>query len=70
MTGVHVVIIYASSDILRKARNMTMTVKEAKRNIQDLIDEFPDDDYLKCLEEMIDLATTARDARLEEMEEE
>lgn len=41
-----------------------------KLKIQELIDEFPDADYIELLEEMIDLATTARDARIEELEEE
>jgi outer membrane protein assembly factor BamD (BamD/ComL family) len=43
-----------------------MTVKEAKQAIQDLIDEFPDADFIECLEEMIDLATTSLEARREE----
>lgn len=43
-----------------------MDVKAAKQAIQDLIDEFPDSDFIECLEEMIDLAQTSLDARREE----
>lgn len=41
-------------------------VKEAKQAIQDLIDEFPDNEYVECLEEMIDTAQTALDAARED----
>ncbi len=40
------------------------------RKIQDLIDEFPDDLYEDLLGEMVDMATTALDARREEKGEE
>lgn len=34
--------------------------------IEDLINEFPDDLFIELLDEMIDRARTAREARLEE----
>lgn len=46
-----------------------MTVKEAKQKIQDLIDRLPDEDFIECLEEMIDLAQMSLDARKEEIED-
>lgn len=35
--------------------------------IEDLINEFPNDRFIELLEEMIDRAETAKNARLEEM---
>lgn len=44
--------------------------KEWIQRIQDLIDEFPDNLYEELLEEMIDRAQTALDARIEEKNKE
>ena len=44
-------------------------MKEWLQKIQDLIDEFPDEHYEELLEEMIDRAQTALDARREETKE-
>jgi ubiquitin C-terminal hydrolase len=44
--------------------------RDFKKEIQDLIDDFPDDDFEELLEEMIDVAHTALDARREEKADE
>lgn len=44
--------------------------KELKVQIQDLIDDFPEYLYEELLEEMIDMAQTALDARREETKSE
>lgn len=38
-----------------------------EQKIQELIDDFPDDQYLELLEIMIDLAETSKAAKEEEM---
>jgi hypothetical protein len=49
---------------------MPKKLQDYEQDVQDLIDSFPDDQFIDLLDCMIDAAQVAKDARLEETEQE